>query len=225
MCETNLRAILIKCSANLQSLYKAPSSWFSTFGSVVAGKEFRESWASSTAYSTQDVIERLGKAYVAKQDSLNQDPVLDVSATYWEETTLYLKIILQPNEWVRQRQGEPSQYRRGYRSVTRDIKPQNIGFTCTISEDYLLLRYLLEEIIALSDSSALETHVPVTLIDFMRPEREDFKAARQNNTEPYTIRYGSITMEDETSSSGYLTELYGEGGFRFTFIEKDLRLV
>lgn len=93
------------------------------------------------------------------------------------------------------------------------------GFTAAITEDLYNVYNCLRFIALSSVSTSYETYIPVTVLDYCKPELEDTAAG-------FTTRKGLLTIEPTSGTSGNQTApSFIEGGFRIQFVEINKRLV
>ncbi|HEY9657687.1 MAG TPA: hypothetical protein V6C65_04420 [Allocoleopsis sp.] len=129
----------------------------------------------------------------------------------------YLRLYVQPQDWTRVKQGTQSSFQKNFKSKTLKLGLQDYVFTLEVRSDDFRLRYVFEEIAEICFSSNYQRFTPVTVIDYVRPEREQFKAAIANNSEAHTVRTGMIKIEDSSGANGSGANLYGVDGFRVVF--------
>lgn len=144
-----------------------------------------------------------------------------------------LQLIVPTDKYARINEGEPSKYVDAFSQTSIALALRRVGFNITITDQRFELRLALEELAELSLSTGYGRYTPITVLDYARVEWQDY-------SQGYTRRIGKIEgIEDGsggggTKKAGYRkcdsTEvpdpkpsLYG-GGFRFRFLEKDLRL-
>ena len=133
----------------------------------------------------------------------------------------FLKILLTPEEYVPFRKGEAPQIIRSFSRATYPLKLREVGFVVTMQEDNIKLRYLLEEIADVIAGNSQEVK-PTLVLDYLKPERQDYKIAIANNTEPYTARTGFIEVDPGAGTSGKGGDRYSINGIRFTFTQISL---
>lgn len=126
----------------------------------------------------------------------------------------YLRIPIQPDEYTKLRDGEAPKSVRTFGIATYKVKLREIGFSIQLAEDDARLRYILEDI---EQASITDNHIfPVTVLDYVKPDRADFAAAAPDSN-PYTIRVGTIEVEPGGGTMGKKTSRKGTGGLKFVF--------
>jgi hypothetical protein len=150
------------------------------------------------------------------------DASLQVAYNAPEEwfVTGYLRIPIQPDEYTKLRDGEAPKLARTFGTTTYRIKLREIGFSVQLAEDDARLRYILEHI---EKTSITNSHItPVTVLDYVSPDPEAFMAAVTANSNPYTIRRGTIEVEPGSGTMGEKTSRKGTGGLKFVFRQTQL---
>lgn len=89
------------------------------------------------------------------------------------------------------------------------------------------LFWMLEKLIQISTSTGTGEHIPMTILDYCRPELEDIETAIVGGTEPFTQRQGLFQITDR---GGSIVGAIGRpqflpGGMKVKFYELDLRAV
>lgn len=128
----------------------------------------------------------------------------------------YLRIPIQPGEYTELefREGEEPQSVRTFGTTTYKIKLREFGFMIQLEEDDARLRYILEDI---EEASITNDYIfPVTVLDYVKPDRADFAAAPPDSN-PYTIRIGTIKVQPGSGTMGKKTSRKGTGGLKFVF--------
>lgn len=132
----------------------------------------------------------------------------------------YLRIAIQPDEYTRIREGNAPRSARTFGTTTYRVQLREVGFAIQLSEDDARLRYILEHI---EKASISNNYIfPVTVLDYVKPDPDAFLAAVPGNTNPYTIRRGTIEVEPGSGTMGANTSRKGTGGLKFIFRQSQL---
>lgn len=136
----------------------------------------------------------------------------------------WLRIFVTPEEYVTLREGEAPRYSRAFGRPFYPLKLKETGFIITLAEDNDKLRDILEEIIEASISLDKKEHIPIQVLDYVKPERADKKQKIANQSNPFTLRKGMIALEPGNGTSGFQADRYTVNGIRFTFRQITLAL-
>lgn len=137
----------------------------------------------------------------------------------------YLKLLVEPSDYTitNEQEGE-TKYIAGFSTQTLSIALMRRNLKIKIKDDRAVIRSVIEELATLSQYSGLRgVHVPLTAIDYARPEYQDVKNA--GGGEAHTVRKGIIPLAS-IESGGIWTwrdESRHQDGFMFTFQELTLR--
>ena len=162
---------------------------------------------------------------------LNSDFQAEYQAPDWWFTEIdgsnFIRIIISPEEYTKLRKRDNMKYTRAYAQTFGMVRLQETGFSLNLKEDNLKLHFILEDIITSSVFANTKYLRTIRCIDYVRPERQDYKTAIANNLEPYTIRTGILRLDRASGSAGTgeNNSLLGTGGINLDFIESKLRLV
>src|SRR6478672_3022357 len=131
----------------------------------------------------------------------------------------YLRLPLHRSNYTptKRYSGESPSYLRSFASPQVALKAYKQEFEIKITDERSPLYYLVQKI-ARSGYPTLQTHVPVTIIDYVLPELEDAEAAFFAGTEPFTVRAGLITdikAGGGTVSDGAKSWIGGGSSFKF----------
>jgi hypothetical protein len=136
--------------------------------------------------------------------------------------TGYLRIPIQPDEYTKLRQGNAPKSTRNFGAPTYRIQLREIGFSVQLNEDDARLRYILEHIEKSSIAGNGQVIYPVTVLDYIRPDPEAFVVAVASNSNPYTVRVGTIEVDPGSGTMGSNTDRKGTGGLKFVFTQTQL---
>lgn len=136
----------------------------------------------------------------------------------------YLKLSVAPGEYAPEdvKTGEGG-YKVTFQKLKKVGQRTIRGYRITVPNSTAALFYLFTDLEALCN---VQPHTPIEVKDFIRPEAEQFKAARNQATpiEPYTTRLGAIYevtagggLSGTTGSLLFIGE--GSSGFTFKFME------
>lgn len=104
------------------------------------------------------------------------------------------------------------------------LRPYKRVIESLVQDEHLELYYALEAIAQASLAADLRTRQTITMIDCVLPEWRDFAIAKQNGTNPFTVRSGTILkVQPGSGSVGVRAKRYMKG-FNFTYEELKLRV-
>ncbi len=180
---------------------------------------------SQSQISSHKCPTNIQSLYIQCPLSKNLQTTFAAPAEWFEviNSSTYLLLKITPDEYIALREGEPPRYIRSFSTPRYPVKYREIGFTVSMPEDNLKLRYILEEIVSSSVDSSRMAHNAIQVIDYIRPDRSSYSYAIANQTNPYSIRQGMIEIEPGGGSCGEKSDRFSSGGLRFTF--KQLNLV
>lgn len=129
----------------------------------------------------------------------------------------WLRVFVQPQDWTMVREGQRTQLRRTFTRKAVQIGTIDYTFTLQMNSDDFRYRYIFEELAELCYQSNYTRFTPITILDYVRPSKDDYKDAIANDENPHTRRTGLIEIEDSSGANGVGTDLYGVDGFRVVF--------
>lgn len=149
----------------------------------------------------------------------------------------HLQLLIDKNNYARIKDGESSKFANYFNGVGIKLNLRRVGFNIKVNDGRFALQLALEELAALSLSTTYGNYTPIVIHDYCRVEWQDYDRG-------FTKRVGKVEdIEDGdggggTVMPGYRTGTFPSaeipdmpnrgvrsGGFRFRFLEKDLRLV
>lgn len=159
----------------------------------------------------------------------------NVPEVYIDSTTgSYLKLFIIPEEYTRTIEGDKSSLVNTYTTSLLFPKLIRVGFTTKVAIDDWRVCAALSFLAKSSVSTSYTTYTPITVLDYVRPEIEDFKKVGDSFTE----RKGLITVDEGTGLVELDQYKYDEedklikekaplsnGGFSFKFVEVNKRLI
>jgi hypothetical protein len=132
---------------------------------------------------------------------------------------MYLKLPLHRSNYSPNKRysGDSPSYLRSFDYPQVALKAYKQEFEIKLTDERSPLYYLIQKI-ARNSYPTLQTHTPVTVIDYVLPEAEDVEAAFFAGTEPFTIRTGLLTgikAGGGTVSDGARSWIGGGSSFKF----------
>ena len=123
----------------------------------------------------------------------------------------YLVIALDSSDYTRIEQGEKSNFTDTFRTPFITPKQIRVGFSARIADNMVNVRRCLEFLAISSVSTSYSgAYIPVTVVDYVRPEYSDTS---------FTIRKGLLTISAGTGYSGAsLTKPVYTNDYEITFI-------
>lgn len=167
------------------------------------------------------------KEFITEEFKLNENYV--VQSNFSDNFYFYLKVPVNAAEYTRIVEGEKPRYSDTWSQTYYSPRLARVGFRVGTSFSDVKLFACLDYLGKISASTSYNTYTAIQVIDYVRPESEDVRIGLINNTEPYTIRYGMLNIDEGTGYFGYSNEtrthLYTDNGFGFTFTEYNKRMI
>lgn len=136
----------------------------------------------------------------------------------------YLQLWVTPDKYERTLdRSNTDAYRDTLTGQFAPVQTARVGFEAEINEKSMDTLYLVEHVVSASLSADYTQHTPITILDFVRPERTDRIAAGPNDF--YTVRQGRIFDVKETGGFiGKRPKVFTQG-FRISFKERERRRI
>lgn len=138
-------------------------------------------------------------------------------------TYLVLHVDREKYTPIRNEDGERGRYKDAANGAFSPLVLTRIGFEAAIVNSHADLVYILERISYHSTSPNLQTHYPVEIYDYVRPEWDGRISSRPIGSKR-TLRTGKLFVGEKTGMVSGKTSMYGSG-FSIRFEEKEKRRI
>lgn len=164
-------------------------------------------------------LSNIRKLYIECQQSILDKYEISVDKRIIFNSVSYLVVHLDKNEYSRVEMGEKASFTDTFKNAFITPRLIRVGFTAKINDDMANFKRCLEFISVSSISTSYSSvYIPVTVIDYVRPEFDD---------ESFTIRKGLLSVSAGSGYSGSdsnLRPMYAED-YEISFQEYNKRLV